>query len=115
MMASVRKDPDPRVVPIPIENLGRVVRRPIVEDDQLPVGEHLRSNALQGIREESAVVVAEDVDAHGRGGLECQDTLLDSLQDANDARASLSGSSRMSQRVAFRTYGLFESRRSGRS
>ena len=75
-----------RVVPIPIENLGRVVRRPIVEDDQLPVGEHLRSNALQSIREESAVVVAEDVDAHGRGGLECQDTLLDSLQDANDAR-----------------------------
>lgn len=100
-MSPVAEGPDPRMVPEPIEHLLRVVGRSVVENNQFPVREDLRSNALDRVREKATVVVAEDIDRDRRPVLECQDDLPGSEQELNDALARRSGSNRVSQRVAF--------------
>ena len=97
VVPSVREDPNPRVVPEPVQDLLRVVRRPVVEDDQFPVREHLRADALDGVRQKAAVVVAEEVDRDRRR----HESLARSSQELNEAFTSRSGSRRVSHFVDF--------------
>src|SRR6185295_6664039 len=49
-----------------LRNGPRLIRRGIVDDDELPVAECLRRHALERLRKEAAVIVARDVNGDFR-------------------------------------------------